>query len=195
MRLKSSFLLSFFPRIVTSREKTKVWGFIFIILFCYGVFVVFVWSFLFFFWLCPLNYIYMLLNIELNIGVNTCWWKYPPLPKPPSFLLLSAPSLTSFNNTFLLSNSCSFFQEALLGVPPAHPTYLRIALLKFLMYFNTFPAIHSGQGLWILYHFIPKCFAQCRLCLVTQSCPTLCYPMDCKPARLLCSWGFFRQDY
>ena len=170
MRLKSSFLLSFFPRIVSSREKTKVWGFIFIILFCFGFFCCcfclgFSLSLFFFFWLCPLNCIYMLLNIELNIGVNTCWWKYSPLPKPPSFLLLSAPSLTSFNNTFLLSNSCSSFQDALLGVPPAHPTYLRIALLRFLMYFNTFPAIHSGQGLWILYHFIPKCFAQCSAVL------------------------------
>ena len=31
------------------------------------------------------------------------------------------------------------------------------------------------------------------LCLVAQSCPTLCDPMD--PTRLLCSWGFFRQEY
>ena len=162
MRLKSSFLLSFFPRIVSSREKKKVWGFICIILFCLGFFCYFfVWGFLFF-WLCPLNCIYMLLNIGLNIGVNTCylfWWKCPSLPKPPSFLLFSAPSLTPFNNTFLLSNSCSFFLEVLLGVPQAHPTYLRITLLKFLMYFNTFPATYSGQGLWILYHFFPKCFA------------------------------------
>ena len=27
------------------------------------------------------------------------------------------------------------------------------------------------------------------LCLVAQSCPTLCYPMDCYPTRLLCPWG------
>ena len=163
MRLKSSFLLSFFPRIVSSREKKKSLGIYFYYFILFGVFLLFffVWGFLFF-WLSPLNCIYMLLNIGLNIGVNTCyffWWKCPSLPKPPSFLLLSAPSLTSFNNTFLLSNSCSFFQEVLLGVPQAHPTYLRITLLKFLMYFNTFPATHSGQGLWILYHFFPKCFA------------------------------------
>ena len=28
------------------------------------------------------------------------------------------------------------------------------------------------------------------LCLVAQSCPTLCNPMDCKPSRLLCPWNF-----
>ena len=33
------------------------------------------------------------------------------------------------------------------------------------------------------------------LCLVTQSCPTLCNPMDCSPARLLCPWGFSRHEY
>ena len=27
------------------------------------------------------------------------------------------------------------------------------------------------------------------LCLVTQSCPTLCNPMDCSPPRLLCPWN------
>ena len=32
-------------------------------------------------------------------------------------------------------------------------------------------------------------------CLVTQSCPTLCDPMDFQPARLLCPWGFSRQEY
>ena len=33
------------------------------------------------------------------------------------------------------------------------------------------------------------------MCLVTQSCPILCDPMDCSPARLLCPWGFSRQEY
>ena len=33
------------------------------------------------------------------------------------------------------------------------------------------------------------------LCLVTQSCPTLCDPMDCSPLRLLCPWGFSSQEY
>ena len=39
----------------------------------------------------------------------------------------------------------------------------------------------------------------CVLCLVAQSCPTLCNPMDCqaplRAARLLCPWGFSRQEY
>ena len=30
---------------------------------------------------------------------------------------------------------------------------------------------------------------QTVLCLVTQSCPTLCDPMDLKPTRLLCPWN------
>ena len=34
------------------------------------------------------------------------------------------------------------------------------------------------------------------MCLVTQSCPTLCNPMDyMQPARFLCPWGFSRQEY
>ena len=33
------------------------------------------------------------------------------------------------------------------------------------------------------------------LCLVTQSCPTLCNLMNCSPARLLCPWGSSRQEY
>ena len=32
-------------------------------------------------------------------------------------------------------------------------------------------------------------------CLVAQSCPTRCHPMDCKPTRLLCLRGFSRQEY
>ena len=32
-------------------------------------------------------------------------------------------------------------------------------------------------------------------CLVAQSCPTRCHPMDCKPTRLLCLWGFSRQEH
>ena len=31
------------------------------------------------------------------------------------------------------------------------------------------------------------------LCFVTQSCLTLCDPME--PVRLLCPWGFSRQEY
>ena len=32
-------------------------------------------------------------------------------------------------------------------------------------------------------------------CLLAQSCPTLCHPMDCKPTSLFCSRGFSRQEY
>ena len=32
-------------------------------------------------------------------------------------------------------------------------------------------------------------------CLVAQSFPTLCNPMDCSSPRLLCPWGFSRQEY
>ena len=39
-------------------------------------------------------------------------------------------------------------------------------------------------------------FYQSPLCLVAQSCPAVCIPMDaCIPARLLCLWGFSRQEY
>ena len=40
--------------------------------------------------------------------------------------------------------------------------------------------------------FLRYCFV---LCLVLQSCPTLCNPIDCSTPRLLCPWGFFRQKY
>ena len=66
-----------------------------------------------------------------------------------------------------------------------------------------FPAQGSNPDLphcrWILYwlnHQGSPLGVFCAvLCLVTQSCPTLCDPMDCKPARLLCPWGFSRQEY
>ena len=32
-------------------------------------------------------------------------------------------------------------------------------------------------------------------CLVTKSCPTLCDPRNCSPARLLCPCGFSRPEY
>ena len=42
-------------------------------------------------------------------------------------------------------------------------------------------------------------YVLCVLCLVTQSCPALCDPLDCSPSlsqdRLLCPWGFPRQEY
>ena len=33
------------------------------------------------------------------------------------------------------------------------------------------------------------------LCLVTQSCPTLCHLMDCSPPGSFCPWALFRQEY
>ena len=33
------------------------------------------------------------------------------------------------------------------------------------------------------------------MCLVTQSCPTLCDPKGLQAARLFCPWGFSRQEY
>ena len=38
------------------------------------------------------------------------------------------------------------------------------------------------------------CVCLCR-CQVAQLCLILCDPMDCSPARLLCPWGFSRQEY
>ena len=48
--------------------------------------------------------------------------------------------------------------------------------------------------------YTPQDFSQARIdvyplpgvlkMLVIQSCPTLCDPMDCSPARLLCPWDF-----
>ena len=53
---------------------------------------------------------------------------------------------------------------------------------------------NSSTGFWMTNVYVP-----CELCLVTQSCPTLCDPMDCIPPlsedRLLCPWGFPRQEY
>ena len=40
------------------------------------------------------------------------------------------------------------------------------------------------------------CCYKCIMCLVAQLCLTICNPMDCmQPARLLCPWGFSRQEY
>ena len=39
---------------------------------------------------------------------------------------------------------------------------------------------------------LPLCVA---LCLVTQSCLTLCNPMNCSLPGFYCPWGFFRQEY
>ena len=36
---------------------------------------------------------------------------------------------------------------------------------------------------------------QMTICLVTQLCPTLCNHMDCNPVKLLCPWGFFKQEF
>ena len=44
--------------------------------------------------------------------------------------------------------------------------------------------------IWLFVGF--SCFPCAVLCLVAQSCPTLCYLMDCSP---LCLWGFSSQEY
>ena len=44
---------------------------------------------------------------------------------------------------------------------------------------------HEVTFYFILYYAV--------LCLVDESCLTLCDPMDC--TRLLCPWGFSRQEY
>ena len=42
--------------------------------------------------------------------------------------------------------------------------------------------------------YVCVCMCVCvALCVVAQSCPTLCDPMDRSPSRLLCPWGFSRQ--
>ena len=43
------------------------------------------------------------------------------------------------------------------------------------------------------YHMIQQSHAM--LCLVAQSCPTLCNPWTIQRTRLLCPWGFSRQEY
>ena len=68
------------------------------------------------------------------------------------------------------------------------------------------PAFGLGNGLRKV-HFIVLYFKQdvshiytfishsiYVLCLVTQSCPTLCSPMDCSPPGFS-PWGFSRQEY
>ena len=42
---------------------------------------------------------------------------------------------------------------------------------------------------------LPLCFMVGALCLVAESCPTLCDPLDCSRPRLLCPWGFSWQEY
>ena len=46
-------------------------------------------------------------------------------------------------------------------------------------------------------HFHPLCclFWSCSMCLVTQSCPTLCDPMDCSPQGSSVHEAFSRQEY
>ena len=61
--------------------------------------------------------------------------------------------------------------------------------------------IPAGYSLWVhkrvgqyLASKPPPCIISV-LCLVTQSCLTLCGPMNHRPTRMLCSWGFSRQNY
>ena len=47
-----------------------------------------------------------------------------------------------------------------------------------------------------LFHFPPRIQSPCvGLCLIAQSCPTLCDSQGLQPARLLCPWGLSRQEY
>ena len=43
------------------------------------------------------------------------------------------------------------------------------------------------------FHFLSSSFLCTVPCFITQSCPSLRDPME--PARLLCRWGFSRQEY
>ena len=42
---------------------------------------------------------------------------------------------------------------------------------------------------------LPHIYGLVKCDVHAQLCPTLCDPMDCSPASLLCSWGFSRQEY
>ena len=60
-----------------------------------------------------------------------------------------------------------------------------------------FPVINGKVMEWNVQH--SNCnwqYCSVYLCLVAQSCPTLCDFMDCSlPARLLCPWEFSRKEY
>ena len=59
-----------------------------------------------------------------------------------------------------------------------------------------FPAPLVEESVFYLCIFLPSLSQVAVLCLVTQSCPTLCDPMDCMQSiRLLYPWGFSRQEY
>ena len=70
--------------------------------------------------------------------------------------------------------------------------------IAILLKFSNLWTIVLTQKLLVLTKFIfSEYFGHCRvLCLVAQSCPALCIPVDaCIPTRLLCLWGFSRQEY
>ena len=48
---------------------------------------------------------------------------------------------------------------------------------------------------WKWGDFCPVSLNYLVLCLVAQLCLTLCHPMNCKPTRLLCPWGFSKKEY
>ena len=50
----------------------------------------------------------------------------------------------------------------------------------------------SKKKIYIFWKENPEC---CAVCLVAQSCLTLCEPMDCSLPRFLCPWGFAMQEY
>ena len=47
----------------------------------------------------------------------------------------------------------------------------------------------------LAYFFLTSSICESVKVLVTQLCPTLCQPHGLQPTRLLCPWGFSRQEY
>ena len=70
------------------------------------------------------------------------------------------------------------------------PQILLVRFQKFdIMQQQYFSAARLGLGNQPVY------FTRNMLCLVTQSCLNLCDTVNCKCHRLLCPWGFSRQEY
>ena len=69
-------------------------------------------------------------------------------------------------------------------------------MLVFCCPFNKSVSLNGGS--WEDVHWSTPSSAalkSCVLCLVAQWCPTLCDPHGLQPSRLLCPWGFSRQEY
>ena len=57
------------------------------------------------------------------------------------------------------------------------------------------PCGHSVRRMGQLEKVVSTCTQCAALCLVAQSCPSICHPCGLQPTRLLCPWGFSRQEY